>query len=110
MFRKFITENDYFDKSDPIYRINRTLESGETFNDGSHIIYVNGDYKGDDDIGRLISDMKNRATTGFNYKELEDVIILFPNNYRLRLDVKCIRSYFLSKIHAKALESFLKAD
>ena len=106
----FITENDYFDKSDPIYRINRTLESGETFNDGSHIIYVNGDYKGDDDIGRLISDMKNRATTGFNYKELEDVIILFPNNYRLRLDVNCIRSYFLSKIHAKAFESFLKAD
>ena len=47
----FITENDYFDKSEPIYRINRTLESGEMFNDGSHIIYVNGDYQGDDDIG-----------------------------------------------------------
>lgn len=76
----FITENDYFDKSDPIYRINRTLESGEMFNDGSHIIYVNGDYQGDDDIGRLISDMKNRTTKGFNYRELEEGVKHFKEN------------------------------
>lgn len=76
----FITENDYFDKSNPIYCINRTLESREMFNDGSHIIYVNGDYQGDDDIGRLISDMKNRTTKGFNYKELEEGVKHFKEN------------------------------
>ena len=76
----FITENDYFDKRDPIYCINRTLESGEMFNDGSHIIYVNGDYQGDDDIGRLISDMNNRTTKDFNYKELEEGVKHFKEN------------------------------
>ena len=67
----FITEGDYFKRNEPLYRISRTLESGEIFNDGSHIIYVNGQYKGNDDLGRLISDMKNRTTEGFYYKELE---------------------------------------
>ena len=68
----FITENDYFKKNESVYRIDRTMETGEMYGDGSHIIYVNGQYKGDDDIGRLIADMNNRTTEGFYYKELED--------------------------------------
>ena len=39
----FITENDVIGKGKPLYRIEwRIEETGELFNDGEHIIYVNG--------------------------------------------------------------------
>lgn len=53
----FITENDIYNKglaSYPIERVN--MEIGELFNDGEHIIYVNGSYRGDDEIGKMMHD------------------------------------------------------
>ncbi len=50
------------------------MSIGRDFNDGNHIIYVNGSYDSDDDIGRLLADMRNRTTEGFNNKELEDSV------------------------------------
>lgn len=42
----FITENDIMGRGLPLYHIERTIqETGTLFNDGSHIIYVNGSYK-----------------------------------------------------------------
>lgn len=40
----------------PLYHVNRTIkETGTYFGDGSHIIYVNGSYKDDNDpVGRLM--------------------------------------------------------
>lgn len=53
----FITENDYFGKALPLYHIERMIqETGELFNDDEHILYVNGQYRGDDAIGRLMHD------------------------------------------------------
>ena len=50
-----ITQKDYFGKGLPIYTINRHIEElEEVFQDGSHIIYVNGSYKGDDPLGKLM--------------------------------------------------------
>ena len=66
-----ITEKDYYHKNKPIYKVERRLDSGENFDDGSHIIYVNGSYDGDDDIGRLLSDMRNKDTEHFYHPELE---------------------------------------
>lgn len=55
----FITENDIFKKGKPIYHIERiNTDTGEPFNDGEHIIYVNGAYEGDTDIGRLMHDFR----------------------------------------------------
>ena len=43
----FITENDVLKGGEPIYHIDRVIkETGTNFNDGTHIIYVNGSYKG----------------------------------------------------------------
>ena len=52
----FITENDFMGQGLPMYHIERIVrETGALFNDGSHIIYVNGSYKNDDDpVGRLM--------------------------------------------------------
>ena len=40
--------------------------------DGSHIIYVNGAYKGNDDIGKLIADFHQSDTSKMNYEELRE--------------------------------------
>ena len=38
-----ITQNDYFGKGMPVYTVNRHIEEiGAAFEDGSHIVYVNG--------------------------------------------------------------------
>ena len=41
----------------PIYFIERmNLQTGYKFGDDAHIVYVNGEYKGDDAIGKLMHD------------------------------------------------------
>jgi len=53
----FITEKDFFGRGQPVYHIERiNLESGEPFLDREHILYVNGEYRGDSDIGKLMHD------------------------------------------------------
>lgn len=53
----FITEHDVLRGGLPLYHINRKIEeNGMTFCDESHIIYVNGEYKEDNDIGKLMHD------------------------------------------------------
>ncbi len=55
----FITENDVFGNGAAIHRIERVdmdSEGKPLFGDGEHILYVNGAYRGDSDIGRLMHD------------------------------------------------------
>lgn len=53
----FITEKDFFGEQEAIYQIQRmNLTTGKPFHDGSHILYVNGEYRGDSDIGKLMHD------------------------------------------------------
>ena len=53
----FITEKDFFGMGKPVYPIERmNLAAGNFFEDGEHILYVNGEYKGESDIGRLMHD------------------------------------------------------
>ena len=53
----FITEHDIFKCGLPLYHIDRIIkENNMTFQDESHIIYVNGEYEGNDPIGDLMHD------------------------------------------------------
>lgn len=53
----FIYRHDKFRKGLPLYHIDRyRSETKEVFDDGSHIIYVNGNYRGQDEIGQLMKD------------------------------------------------------
>ena len=58
----FFTENDVFKKNKPIHIIERIdLTTGKTFDDGEHIIYVNGAYNNEDDksdLAKLIHDFR----------------------------------------------------
>ncbi len=69
----FITENDVIKGNQPIYPVERYITIGEKkvlFGDGSHIIYVNGTYRGDDEIGKLMHDFSCTDPDDMNYEEL----------------------------------------
>lgn len=67
----FITRTDIFGHGIPIYTIDRHFkETDELFDDGSHIIYVNGAYKGDDAIGNLLHDFVCKESKDMYYSEL----------------------------------------
>ena len=69
----FITEHDIFKCGFPLYHINRTIEeNGMTFYDMSHIIYVNGEYKGNDAIGDLMHDFLCANPDDMKYKLLAE--------------------------------------
>ena len=67
----FITQTDIFGHGISIYTINRHFEEIDgLFDDGSHIVYVNGSYKGDDAIGRLMHDFGCKESKDIYYPEL----------------------------------------
>ena len=69
----FITENDVMKGNQPVYPVERYVTVGENkvlFGDGSHILYVNGKYRGDDEIGKLMHDFSCTDPDNMNYKEL----------------------------------------
>ena len=69
----FITENDVMKGNQPLYPVERYVTIGEEkvlFNDGSHILYVNGKYRGDDEIGKLMHDFSCTNPEDMNYDAL----------------------------------------
>ena len=69
----FITENDVMGKNQAIYHIQRYVETNEgkeLFSDGSHIIYVNGKYRGNDEVGKLMHDFSCTNPDDMNYEAL----------------------------------------
>ena len=67
----FIYKHDKFRKGLPVYHIDRYIrETEELFDDGSHIIYVNGNYKGNDEIGQLMNDFRQTDSDKIHYAAL----------------------------------------
>ena len=74
----FIYKRDKFQEGLPLYHIDRYVrETGKLFEDGSHIIYVNGNYKGDDEIGHLMQDFHQTDPDNMHYKELSQGVRYF---------------------------------
>ena len=72
----FITANDVLAEGLPVYNIERTIqETGKLFGDRAHIVYVNGAYRGADEVGQLMQD--------FNCGDYRDI-----QNPKLRARVK----------------------
>ena len=69
----FITERDFFEAGEPVYFIqNINTTTGKPFEDGAYIIYVNGEYRGNDEIGRLMHDFNCHDARDMNYELLAD--------------------------------------
>ena len=77
----FITENDVMGKGLPLYPIERCfLGSGERFEDGSHILYVNGAYRSDTPIGKLMHDFSCTDAADMYYGTLADRVRFFKES------------------------------
>ena len=70
----FITEHDILGHDLPIYRIERTItELGLPFDDGSHIIYVNGEKRsGDTELSKLMRDFFCTDPDDMHFKPLAE--------------------------------------
>ncbi|MDE7273792.1 MAG: PD-(D/E)XK nuclease family transposase [Lachnospiraceae bacterium] len=69
----FITENDVMNGNQSVYPVERYVKIGRKkvlFGDGSHILYVNGKYQGDDEIGKLIHDLLCTDPDDMNFEAL----------------------------------------
>ena len=75
----FITESDVMGAVHSLYHVNRIVEeTGTPFGDGSHIIYVNGSYKDDDDpVGKLMHDFRCLSSVDMFYPVLAKQVKYF---------------------------------
>ena len=109
----FIYKHDKFQEGLPLYHIDRYVrETGKLFEDGSHIIYVNGNYKGDDEIGHLMQDFHQTNPDNMHYKELSQGVRHFKEVEEGR-DTMCEAVQEYAKEYAKTekaelVENFMK--
>ena len=109
----FIYKHDKFQEGLPLYHIDRYVrETGNLFEDGSHIIYVNGNYKGDDEIGHLMQDFHQTDPDNMHYKELSQGVRHFKEVEEGR-DTMCEAVQEYAKEYAKTekaelVENFMK--
>lgn len=65
----FITEKDFFGKGEPVYFVERiNITTGMPFADGEYILYVNGEYRGSSDIGKLMHDFNCIDADDMNFE------------------------------------------
>jgi len=79
----FITENDVLGGGEKIYHIDRVIrETQSLFADGTHIIYVNGSYKGEvgEPLDDLIHDFFCDNPDDMRHKQLADRVKFLKSN------------------------------
>ena len=105
----FITQTDIFGHGIPIYTINRHFEEiDDIFDDGSYIVYVNGNYKGDDTVGRLMHDFGCKESKDMYYPELARGMRHFKEGGRKKM-CEAVEKYAEQKAETVRLNSLLES-
>ena len=77
----FITEHDVIGDGQPLYKIERYISgSNKKFEDGSHILYVNGEYRDETPIGKLMHDFSCTVPDDMYYDELAERVRFFKES------------------------------
>lgn len=77
----FITEHDVFSQGKAFYPIERVnMSTNELFNDGEHILYVNGQFRDDSDIGKLMHDFFCWNPDDMNFDLLKETARYYKEN------------------------------
>ena len=82
----FILEHDLFGRNEPVYSVSKTLnikdEDGNNllFDDGCNIMYINGEYRGDDALGKLMHDFSTPNADEMIYDSLADKVRFYKQN------------------------------
>ena len=106
----FITENDVMRRGNSVYRIERCImDTREEFRDGSHIVYVNGSYRGSSPIGRLMHDFSCISPDEMNYKVLADRVRYYKES-KEGVDKMCRAVENLVEKYGKQYEAKGKAE
>ncbi|MGI5059020.1 PD-(D/E)XK nuclease family transposase [Treponema pectinovorum] len=99
----FITEHDVLKGNLPLYHIDRTIkENGMTFCDESHIIYVNGKYRG----GKLMYDFSCQNPDEMELELLAEKTGYFKKNAKGVKRMCKIMEAFASEERAEQVEEF----
>ena len=106
----FITQTDIFGYGIPIYTINRHFEEiDDLFEDGSHIVYVNGNYKGNDEIEKLLHDFGCKESKDMYYPELAKGVRHFKEEGGRKIMCEAVERYAEQKAENARLNSLLDA-
>ena len=74
----FVAKNDVLGSGLPIYHIDRAIkETGEKFEDESHIIYVNSSIQDETKLGKLMQDFWCKRGEEMNYDVLAERVSFF---------------------------------
>ena len=77
----FITEHDVIGKGKPLYHIGRYIfDTNESFDDGSHILYVNGAYRDETPVGKLMHDFSCTDPANMYYDVLAERVRFFKES------------------------------
>ena len=77
----FITEHDVWKHGLARYHVNRVIEElRQPFDDGSHIMYVNGEYHGNDSMGALMHDFRSDDAEDMMLPPLKEVVERYKTN------------------------------
>ncbi len=64
-----LVEKDFYEKGEPVYPIERiNLITGKPFEDGEHILYINGEYRGNSPLGKLMHDFNCTTASDMNFE------------------------------------------
>ncbi len=101
----FITKTDIFGYGIPIYMVNRRFEEIDVpFQDGSHIVYINGSYKGDDAVGRLMHDFGCKESKDMYSPELAKGVKHFKEEGGRKIMCEAVEKYGDSRALDKQIE------
>ena len=77
----FITEHDVIGDGQPLYKAERYISgSNKKFEDGSHIVYVNGAYRDETPIGKLMHDFSCTDPANMHYEMLAERVRFFKES------------------------------
>ncbi len=100
LFIIFILEQDYFEKGNPVYRVKKILDIKDEdgnylpFDDDCNIMYVNGKYRGDDPLGKLMHDFSTANADEMYFKELADKMRFFKQDEEgVKMASKIVEEY-----------------
>lgn len=85
----FITEHDVIGRGLPIYHFEkRIVETGQIIDDGQHTIYVNGAYRDESPIGKLMHDFSCTKADDMHYSLLAERVRFFKES-KEGVDIMC---------------------
>lgn len=99
----FICKDDIMGLGKGLYWFRRRTDSGMELDDGSNILFVNGSYEGDDELGRLVRDLQENDSSKITNKVLADRFEEAREDIKVRRDKRMVVTHF-DKLMEKSKE------